>query len=86
LGQYDNSLGQVSWQKTPTAYSDFLGRSIVKVATLDFTSERKAMSTVVKGFTKPDLNSLLIKGAPERIIAKCSSYKKADNQIGEFNE
>lgn len=42
------------------------------VATLDFTSERKAMSTVVSGYKQKV--DMLIKGAPDRIIKKCSNY------------
>ena len=34
------------------------------------------MSTVVKGLVEKNKNSLLIKGAPERVIEKCLSYKK----------
>ena len=40
--------------------------NIEKVATLDFTSERKVMSTVVSGY-KND-KDLLIKGAPESVL------------------
>jgi magnesium-transporting ATPase (P-type) len=42
------------------------------VATLDFTSERKAMSTIVSGY-KSNVD-MLIKGAPDRIIKKCSQF------------
>lgn len=43
---------------------------ITTIATLDFTSERKAMSTIVTGY-KNDKDTLL-KGAPDRIIKKCT--------------
>jgi magnesium-transporting ATPase (P-type) len=42
------------------------------IASLDFTSERKAMSTVVTGYK--DDKCTLLKGAPDRIIAKCVGY------------
>jgi len=42
------------------------------IATLDFTSQRKAMSTIVSGY-KNDKDTLL-KGAPDRIIEKCTKY------------
>ncbi len=54
------------------------------MAALDFTSERKTMSTVVKGLAGKDKNSLLLKGAPERVIEKCDSYKKADGSEAKF--
>jgi magnesium-transporting ATPase (P-type) len=70
LGRYDSKLGKVDYTKEPEAYSKFLGQTINKVATLDFTSERKLMSTVVTGFSGQG-NSTLIKGAPERVIERC---------------
>jgi magnesium-transporting ATPase (P-type) len=50
LGQFDRSLGNVDYQKSPTAYATHLRRTVKTIASLDFTSERKTMSTVVKGF------------------------------------
>ena len=49
LGKYDPKMDKVDSTKEPEAYSKFLAKSIKSVATLDFTSERKSMSTVVKG-------------------------------------
>lgn len=43
------------------------------------------MSSVYKGIVGKDQNSLLIKGAPERVIEKCNSYKKADGSEGQFS-
>jgi magnesium-transporting ATPase (P-type) len=47
LGQFDKNLGEVDYTNTPTAYCNYLKHSIKKVAILDFSSERKTMSTVV---------------------------------------
>jgi magnesium-transporting ATPase (P-type) len=47
LGQYDSSFPKPDFTRDPTAYASFLSRSIKKIADLDFTSERKTMSTVV---------------------------------------
>jgi Ca2+-transporting ATPase len=52
--------------------------TIVKIATLDFTSERKSMSTVVSGYKNE--KDLLLKGAPDRVIEKCVTFMTADNQ------
>lgn len=41
------------------------------------------MSTVVKGY-KHDGNTLLLKGAPERVIEKCLDYKLANGEIKKF--
>jgi magnesium-transporting ATPase (P-type) len=42
------------------------------VAKLDFTSKRKTMSTIVSGYKNH--RDLLLKGAPDRVLAKCNSY------------
>lgn len=42
------------------------------------------MSTVVRGFHGVG-NSLLLKGAPERVIEKCQSYKNAAGEIVAFS-
>lgn len=77
-------MQDVDRTKEPEAYSKLLERNIKKVATLDFTSERKTMSTIVRGYNQSG-NTLLIKGAPERIIDKCRSYRKADGSIEPMN-
>ena len=46
-----------------------------KIATLDFTSERKAMSTIV---LTNGTKKTLLKGAPDRILKKCTSYNSLD--------
>jgi len=46
---------------------------VKKIATLDFSSERKSMSTVITGYDGKLCNTVLLKGAPERVIEKCST-------------
>ena len=43
------------------------------------------MSTVVKGY-KGNSNSLLLKGAPERVIEKCTDYKLANGEKQKFTK
>jgi magnesium-transporting ATPase (P-type) len=86
LGQYDVKLGKTDLTKTPTAYSDLLWKSHKKIATLDFTSERKTMSIVLTGYKGHAGNTLLLKGAPERVIEKCLTYKKEDNSVVPFDD
>jgi P-type Ca2+ transporter type 2C len=62
------------------AYAEYLKSTIKTVASLDFTSERKTMSTIVTGF-ESNGNTLLLKGAPERVIEKSKNYKKEDGSI-----
>jgi magnesium-transporting ATPase (P-type) len=85
LGQFDNKFNKVDYTKIPTGYGNYLGQTITTIATLDFTSERKTMSTVVKGFEN-NANTLLLKGAPERVIEKSKTYKKEDGSIADFTE
>jgi Ca2+-transporting ATPase len=86
LGQYDVKLGKTDLTKSPTAYSDYLWKSHKRIATLDFTSERKTMSIVLTGFKGQSGNTLILKGAPERVIEKCTTYKKDDNSVASFSE
>ena len=44
------------------------------------------MSTVVKGFEGNNRLSLLLKGAPERVIEKAKNYKKEDGSLTEFTD
>jgi magnesium-transporting ATPase (P-type) len=57
-----------------------LKKSIQRIADLDFTSERKTMSVVVKGF-EANGNTLLLKGAPERVIEKSKNYRREDGSL-----
>lgn len=47
------------------------------IATLDFTSERKCMSTLVSKYSNS--KDLLIKGAPDRVIKNCNRYLSQEN-------
>ena len=87
LGQYDSSFKRsADASKIPTAYGQHLASKLNYIATLDFSSERKTMSTVYKGLVSKDQNSLLLKGAPERVIEKCNSYKRADGSEAQFTQ
>jgi Ca2+-transporting ATPase len=58
-------------------YSEVRANQVKSFVTLDFTSDRKAMSTVVTNYkNKMDL---LIKGAPDRIIQNCDRYLSQEN-------
>lgn len=60
-------------------YADTLAQNVKTVATLEFSSERKCMSTIVKGYEGNSGNTILLKGAPERVVAKCSNYLNCHN-------
>lgn len=83
LGQYDSKV-HMDFNKSSTPYTQHLSQGIIRIASLDFTSERKTMSTVVKGYNGGH-NTLLLKGAPERVIAKSDTYKNAKGDIVKLN-
>lgn len=82
LGRYDirGPTQMTSAKKNPTSYADYLLQGVTSVATLDFSSERKAMSTVVSGYDGRKGNQVLLKGAPERVIEKCTKVLTASGQ------
>jgi len=48
---YNNGAdSKLPFKTTATPFSDQLSQKITKVATLDFSSERKCMSTVISGY------------------------------------
>ena len=65
--------GKLNFKTNATPFSDVTSEKINKVATLDFSSERKCMSTVITNYKQFKNNVVLLKGAPERVIEKCSS-------------
>lgn len=69
-------------KKNPNSHSDEFEKEYKRVATLDFTSERKTMSTVVAG--KNGQNWVLLKGAPERVMEKCNGYFRDNGDSAAF--
>ena len=60
-------------------YADTLAKKVKTVATLEFSSERKCMSTLIKGYEGRNCNTVMLKGAPERVVAKCTTYLDCHN-------
>lgn len=82
IGRYDiNGPTQTSnAKKNPTSYGNYLMKGINEVATLDFSSERKAMSKIVTGYNGNNSNTVLLKGAPERVLEKCTKIMKENGE------
>jgi len=74
IGKYDvaGPTQMTSAKTNPMSYSKYLMEGVSTVATLDFSSERKCMSTIVSGYGGRNSNCVLLKGAPERVVEKCS--------------
>ena len=88
IGRYDiNGPTQTaSAKKNPTSYGSYLMKGITEVATLDFSSERKAMSKIVKGYEHKQSNTVLLKGAPERVLDKCTKIMTQNGQESSLSD
>ncbi|KAI8993311.1 SERCA-type calcium-translocating P-type ATPase [Pilobolus umbonatus] len=74
--QLSGHLGDLSKSARATACNDYYANHLTRVATLEFTRDRKSMSVIVKsssGF------NLLVKGAPESILDRCSYIRMSDS-------
>ena len=82
IGRYDTRgpTQTSNAKKNPLSYAGYLMEGIEEVATLDFSSERKAMSKIVKNYAGKAGNCVLLKGAPERVVAKCSRIMTSNGQ------
>lgn len=72
-----------NFASSPMPFYDQLSAKIQKIGTLEFSSERKTMSTIIKGLNlnKQASNQVLLKGAPERVIEKCHTYKNEEGVV-----
>ncbi|KAI8099074.1 SERCA-type calcium-translocating P-type ATPase [Halteromyces radiatus] len=66
---YNNSLLSLSKNKRTTACNDYFTQQNERHATLEFTRDRKSMSVIVSSGHD---TSLLVKGAPESILERCT--------------
>jgi len=83
IGQHDDRTKGKDFTKEPTPFSQFALSQLETIATLEFSSERKCMSTVVRGLglNPSGGNSVLLKGAPEMVIDRCHSYKTITGEV-----
>ena len=87
IGHYDTKgpTQMANAKKNPTSYGSYLEEGVTEIATLDFSSERKAMSKIVKGYGGNQSNQVLLKGAPERVLEKCSKIMNEDGEESALN-
>lgn len=74
---FNNALNSNSKLERTTACNDYLSQQYKRQATLEFTRDRKSMSVVVSSETGS--TSLLVKGAPESILDRCSYVATHDS-------
>ena len=90
IGRYDtegpSNNSSYNAKKTPNGYGDWLMGQVQEVATLDFSSERKTMSKIVTGYAGKQNNVVLLKGAPERVLDKCTKIMMENGQERQMNE
>ena len=80
IGRYDVTNPVSDQKRFPMGYSENLMQNIQKVCTLEFSAERKCMSTVVNGYQGVKGNQVLMKGAPEMVLDKCTKYMNVVGQ------
>ena len=84
IGRYDtegpSNASNYNAKKTPNGYGDWLMDKVQDIATLDFSSERKTMSKIVSGYDGKKSNVVLLKGAPERVLDKCTKVMQENGQ------
>lgn len=73
----NSMLDSLDKGKRATACNDHFGNQFKRIATLEFTRDRKSMSVVV---TSGSQTSLLVKGAPESILDRCTHVRVSDSQ------
>ena len=88
FGQYDTAAptGECNQKNNPMSYAEYLKKNFTLVATLDFSSERKTMSTVVKNLNGIEGNQVLLKGAPERVIERCTKVMLQNGTEVDFTD
>ena len=66
--------------ETAHAVNDYWGGKAKVIATLEFNRDRKSMSVITKPFDQKT-NQLLVKGAPEGLLTRCTKMLKADGKV-----
>ena len=85
IGHIDTNFQNVDAKEQPMQYNNLFESKYEKLATLEFTRDRKSMSTLNK---KNGSNSaqLYVKGAPERIIERCTQIMLQNGDVVDFTE
>jgi len=66
-------------------FNDFLGNEWTNKATLEFSSSRKTMSTLVR-HRDSSTNQMMVKGAPEYLLKSCTSVMLKDGTVKSISE
>lgn len=77
--EVNGKLGSLSPVERATAVSDSYEEQYERLLTLEFTRERKSMSTLVK--RADGQGALFVKGAPDTMLDRCSQAKLGNGQV-----
>lgn len=75
---FNDNLDNLLPQDRVMACNDYFRKEYKRLATLEFTRDRKSMSVIVNDAAAQQ-NSLLVKGAPESILERCTKIRVGDN-------
>lgn len=84
IGKYDKDPTFQKDSNDLETYNNFVSTSFSKLATLEFTRDRKSMSVLCKNNEKS--NMMFIKGAPEYLMSKSSKYIVKNGELKTLNE
>jgi Ca2+ transporting ATPase len=74
---FNQSLGSLSPKDRVTACSNYYESRNHRLATLEFSRDRKSMSVLVQSGDNKSTATLLVKGAPESILDRCISVRSS---------
>jgi Ca2+ transporting ATPase len=75
---FNQNLNTLSKNDRSTACCDYYNSHSQRVATLEFTRDRKSMSVIVKNSSQK--HTLLVKGAPENILDRCNMVRLSESE------
>ena len=82
---HDPELANMAPTTRVSAVSDFLTSQHPRLLTFEFSRDRKSMSVLTRSNGDSDKATLLVKGAPESILDRCTSIITSDGQAVSFS-
>ncbi|CAO3636119.1 unnamed protein product [Cunninghamella echinulata] len=80
-GAINKNLELLSKDERVSAVNDYLSNQSERVATLEFSRDRKSMSVIINSPLNGGTDTLYVKGAPESILERCNFVKISDDNV-----